>query len=157
MHTNKLVASAMALMLAQSLSAAEHSYEFVACTHSQRTMIEANADIVAFGFELWGVVASSSTKFWENASTHCAGYIRVSQGRPVGKGTCKWLTASGDSATGEFEYPANGEPGWTWLSGTGALKGIQGAGTFRELFTARPAADGTGQSCRRDRGRYTTP
>lgn len=157
MGTNKLGAVALALTLAQAAFAAEHSYDFVACSHSQRTMIEANAEIVAFGFEAWGVVASSTTKVWENASTHCAGTLRVTQGRPVGKGTCKWLLAAGDTAVGEFEYPPAGEPTWTWLSGTGALKGIQGSGTFRELFTAKPAAEGTGQGCRRDWGRYTTP
>lgn len=157
MGASRWAVSGLLLSLAQALPAAEHSYDFVACTHSQRTMVEASADTVAFGVQLWGVVASSTTRFWDGASTHCAGYVRITQGRPVGKGSCKWLTASGDSAVGEFEYPPNAEPVWTWLSGTGALKGIQGSGTFRELFSARPATEGTGQGCRRDWGRYTTP
>ena len=157
MRMSRLWVPVATLALAQAALAAEQGYDFVACTHAQRTMSEAGSETVAFGVEVWGIVSSSTTKFWEGASTHCAGYIRITQGRPVGKGTCKWLTAGGDSAVGDFEYPASGEPSWTWASGTGALKGIQGSGTFRELFSAKPASEGTSQVCRHDWGRYTTP
>jgi len=137
--------------------AADVSYDFVACTHSRRTMLEGSAELAAFGMESWGVVSSSTTKEWENATTRCVGYLRVMAGKPVGKGVCKWFTAAGDTAVGEFEYPPSGEPTWTWLVGTGALKGIAGGGAFKSLFTGKPVEPGTTQGCRRDWGKYTLP
>ena len=137
--------------------AAESAYDFVACTHTRQTPLEANADIVAFGIESYGVVASSTTKEWENASTHCVGYLRIVGGKPVGKGVCKWTQATGDTGVGEFEYPPAGEPAWTWLSGTGKLKGISGGGTFRQVIAAKPVTPGTSQGCRRDSGKYNLP
>lgn len=151
---------AMLLILASAAgaaSAAEFSYDFTVCTTSRRTPIEANADAVVFGAESWGVVASSTTKAWENASTHCTGYLRVMGGKVVGKGTCKWLEAGGDSAVGEWEYPPQGEPSWTWLAGTGKLRGISGGGSFKELFNAKGADPAVGHGCRRDWGSYRLP
>ena len=101
------------------------------------------------------IVSSSTTKEWESATTHCAGYIRVIAGKQVGKGVCKWIQATGDTATGEWEYPPAGEPSWRWLAGTGKLKGIAGGGTFKAITSAKPAEPGTSQGCRRDSGNYT--
>lgn len=151
-----------ALALAASLialpaSGAEVTYNFVACGHSKVTLLEAGPDLTAMGFENWGIVANSTTKEWENATTRCVGYLRIMAGRQVGKGVCKWVMASGDTAFGEFEYPPSGEPFFTWLTGTGKLKGIQGGGGFKQVSSARPVEPGTSQSCRQDWGRYTLP
>ncbi len=143
--------------LASVCSATEVSYDFVACTHSRQTMLEGSAELTAFGLESWGVVSSSTTKEWENATTRCVGYLRVMAGKPVGKGVCKWFTAAGDTGVGEFEYPPSGEPTWTWLVGTGKLAGIRGSGTFKSLFTGKPVESETAQGCRRDWGKYTLP
>jgi hypothetical protein len=151
------VALSALLWTALAAMGAESTYDFTVCTHSRYTPLEANADIVTFGVENWGVVASSATKFWEQASTHCVGYIRVMAGKTVGKGTCRWTEATGGTAVGEWEYPPNGEPTWTWLSGTGSLKGITGGGSFRDLFSAKASEPGTGQGCRRDTGNYQLP
>lgn len=152
-HLIVLIVAAMA----QPAIAAEVSYDFTACTSGRRIAVEANADIVSFGIETWGVVASSTTAFWEKASTHCVGYIRVAGGKPIGKGTCKWTESGGDTAVGEWEYPTSGDPSWTWLSGTGKLKGISGGGTFRELFSAKPTDPAVSGGCRRDWGKYSLP
>jgi hypothetical protein len=141
---------------AQATFAAEASYDFVACTHSRQIMLEATNDFVAFGVESWGVVASSTTKEWENASTRCTGYMRVAAGKPYGKGVCKWVQASGDTAVGEFEFSPV-EAKWTWLTGTGKLAGITGGGTFKQLTSAKPADAGTSQACRRDWGKFIVP
>lgn len=141
----------------QGAFAVDTAYDFTACTTGKRIAVEANADIVAFGLESWGVVASSSTSFWEKASTHCVGYIRVANGKPIGKGTCKWTESGGDTAVGEWEYPSTGDPVWTWLSGTGKLKGISGGGNFRELFSAKPTDPAVTGGCRRDWGKYSLP
>lgn len=137
--------------------AAEFSYDFVACTHSRRIAVESTPDVQAFGFEVWGVVASSTTKEWEGATTHCTGHLRVIGGKPLGKGVCKWMDAAGDSAIGEFEYLAVAPPTWTWLAGTGRLKGISGGGTFQQLISGKPVDPGTSQGCRRDWGKYSLP
>jgi len=146
-----------ACLAALPVSAAEVTYNFVACGHSRQTVLEAGPEFTAIGFEQWGLVATSTTKEWENASTKCVGYLRIVGGRPVGKGVCKWVMAGGDTAFGEFEYPTSGEPAFTWLFGTGKLKGIQGGGSFKQVSSARPAEAGTSQSCRQDWGKYTTP
>lgn len=157
MKLHQLSVAIALVLFTHGASAEEMSYDFVACTHSKHTLLEANSDIVALGLELWGSVASSTTKMFENATTHCAGYIRLIAGKPVGKGICKWTLVSGDTAVGEFEHPQNGEAAWTWLSGTGKLKGIAGGGTFRELSSTKPAAPGTSQGCRRDWGKLNVP
>jgi hypothetical protein len=150
--------SAVALMTLSSAAwPAETAYDFVACTHTRRAMLEASPDIVGFSIDNHGVVASSTSKEWEKATTHCVGYIRVVAGKTVGKGLCKWVHASGDTAFGEFEYPPAGEASFTWLVGTGKLKGIAGGGTFKEVFSGMPAEPGTSQACRRDWGKYTLP
>lgn len=136
-------------------SSTDIPYEFTVCTHGKPLMLESSGDFTGYGVEAWGVVSASASKEWENASTHCVGYIRWMEGKQVGKGLCKWVQASGDSAVGEFEFAPAGERHWTWLSGTGRLKGIKGGGTFQEIFTAKTVDAGTSQGCRRDWGRYT--
>lgn len=150
---------ALALGIAGAGSwARDVNYDFVVCNHSRNTMLEASADLVAFGTESWGVVASSTTKEWEGATTHCVGSLRIVGGKPIGKGLCKWFFATGDTGIGEWEYPAVGDPNWTWLAGTGGLKGITSAGgTFRALFSGKPVEPGTSQGCRRDWGTYRLP
>ncbi len=149
---------ALTLAMAAPLgSATESAYDFIVCGHTRYVPLEANAEIVAFGVENWGIVSSSTTKFWENASTHCVGYIRVVAGKVVGKGTNKWFEAGGDTGVGEWEYPSTGEPAWTWLAGTGKLKGISGGGTFHDLFSGKPSAPDTSQGCRRDWGKMSVP
>lgn len=150
-------AAAALAALAPAAWAADAAYDFVACTHTKRTMLEANADVVAFGVESWGIVATTTTKEWEGATTHCVGYMRVMAGKPVGKGVCKWVFGAGDSAVGEFEVPATGENRFSWLAGTGKMKGIVGGGTFQFVAAGKPIEPGTVQDCRRDWGRYTMP
>lgn len=142
---------------ATTADAREVDYDFTVCGHSRSTVLEAGADLVALSLEQWGIVASSTTKEWEGATTRCVGVLRMVAGKPIGKGLCRWVTRAGDTAIGEWEYPAAGEPVWTWLSGTGGLKGVSGRGGFRPAVEGRPAQEGTTQSCRRDWGRYVLP
>jgi len=153
----KLGAALAAALSLPSAWSADFSYDFVACTHGTQRMLESGPDMVAFGSESWGIVASSTTKDWEDATTRCVGYRRIAGGKPVGKGVCRWVQASGDTAIGEWEMPATGESTWTWLGGTGKLSGIRGGGTFQTVTRAKAAEPGTGQSCRRDWGKYKQP
>lgn len=157
MNARCVLASLVIALAAPAAWGRDVSYDFVVCSHSRQTLLEANADIVAFGVEQWGIVSGSTTKEWENATTRCVGALRLVAGKPVGKGMCKWFSAAGDTAVGEWEYPATGEPSWTWLTGTGGLKGITGSGTFKSVASGKPAEAGTSQSCRRDWGKYSLP
>lgn len=157
MNRAQMVLALAATLAAMPAWSAEFSYDFVACTHGNTTMLAGGPDLVAFGSESWGIVASSTTKEWESATTRCLGYVRVVGGKPVGKGVCKWVHPTGDTAVGEWEMPASGENTFTWLVGTGKLKGIQGGGSFQTISKAKPVEAGTGQSCRHDWGKYTLP
>lgn len=143
--------------VAPASRAADFAYDFVACTFGRGLPLEANAEVVATGGESWGVVASSTTKEWENATTRCVGYMHVVGGKPLGRGVCKWVHTTGDTAVGEYEYSATAASRFTWLAGTGRLKGISGGGTFKTVFNGKPVDAGTAQGCRRDWGTYTLP
>ena len=157
MKFTQIVFALAVTLTAIPASAAEFSYDFVACTHGTSKMLESGPDLVALGAESWGIVANSTTKEWENATTHCVGYVRIAGGKPVGKGVCKWVHPTGDTAVGEWEMQATVENSFTWLAGTGKLKGIQGGGSFQTITKAKPVEAGTGQSCRHDWGKYTVP
>jgi hypothetical protein len=156
MHiTRSILFVALAGLAQASLGANEKSYDFVACGHAKRTIVEMNHQFVGYGLESWGVVANSTTKDWENASSHCTGYMRVFGGKTSGGGICQWTIPGGDTAVGEFDLGPTGEARWTWLSGTGRLMGIQGSGTLKEISSASvsdPAT--TWQGCRRETGKY---
>lgn len=157
MNEFRRAAWALLLAVAWPAQAADQAYDFTVCTSGKRVPLEASAEIVAFGIESWGVVASSATPLFEKASTHCVGHLRIVAGQPVGKGLCKWALVGGDTGVGEWEYPATGEPRWTWLAGTGRLKGVRGGGSFRELFSAPAVDTATNLGCRRDWGTLVLP
>jgi hypothetical protein len=154
--TLRVVALAAAATLSTAWSA-EVAYDITVCTHGRTAMLESNPEITAFGVESWGIVTNASVPQWEKATTHCVGYTRVVNGKGSGKGVCKWVFANGDTGVGEWEIPAVGEPAWTWLMGSAGMKGVQGGGTFRTVFSGKPAEAGTSQGCRRDWGKYTLP
>ena len=156
--SRKRMAAAMILALCSAPAwTVEFSYDFVACSHGTQRVIESGPQLTALGTESWGITASSTTKEWESATTRCVGYLRIAGGKTVGEGMCRWLMASGDAAVGEWEMPVDGENSWTWLAGTGKLAGIRGGGTFQWVTNGKAVEAGTGQSCRRDWGKYTLP
>lgn len=156
MAVRSLVLVAVAA-LARQAWAAETAYDFTVCSNAKITMLEARADLTAFGVESWGIVATSTTKDMESATQHCLGTIRIVEGKQVGKGMCKWTDPAGNTFVGEWESTPAGEGTWVFLSGTGRFKGVKGGGQFQYLSKAKPIVEGTSQSCRRDRGTYTLP
>jgi hypothetical protein len=151
----------IALVIAMSAPAAWSAnvdYDFVVCTHSKQTVLEAGPNLTALGIESWGVVATSTTPEFEKATTHCVGYLRVMAGKVAGKGLCKWFNMAGGTAVGEWEMTDTGGNDWKWLAGTGGLQGIQTVkSNFTSLGNGKPAAPGTSQGCRRDQGTYSLP
>ena len=146
-----------ASVLAPMAWGAETTYDFVACGNQKYTLLEASADITAVGAEQWAIVASSTTKDWENATQHCVGFWRKLEGKEAGKGLCKWSDPAGNTAVGEYEQMASGEGSWVWLTGTGKFKGIKGGGRWKVVSNAKPIVEGTGQFCSHDWGKYTLP
>jgi len=143
--------------LVPTLWAAETPYDFVACFSYKVTPVETTADITAVGLEGWGIVASSTTKEWENATAHGV-YVNWSMGgKAGGKSLLKWLTAAGDTIVGQADVTGTGEGTWAFLSGTGKLKGIQGGGWWKAVSAAKPIVQGTAQSCHHIWGKYTLP
>lgn len=151
----------IALAIAMSAPAAwgrNVDYDFVVCSHSKQTVLEAGPNLTALGLESWGVVATSTTPEFEKATTRCVGYLRIIGGKVAGKGMCKWFNMAGDTAVGEWEMADSGENSWRWLAGTGGLQGIQSVkSTFASLGSGKPVAPGTSQGCRRDQGTYSLP
>ena len=47
-----------ATLTAMPASAADFSYDFVACTHGTSKMLESGPDLLALGAESWGIVAN---------------------------------------------------------------------------------------------------
>ena len=158
MKPTQIVLALAVTLTAIPASAAEFSYDFVACTHGTSKMLESGPELVAFGSEGWGIVASSTTKEMENATQHCVGYLRMVGGKAVGKGLCKWFLTSGDTAIGEWDMPESGQNSFRWLAGTGGMKGITTVtSSFAWTGRGKPAEPGTAQSCRHDWGRYALP
>jgi hypothetical protein len=140
-----------------SLWAAEAAVDFVKCSSMKVTSINVGGDVTANGLENWGIVASGTSKEFDNNSTHCVGFLRVIGGKRAGKGMCKFLDPAGNTALAEWEILGAGEGSWEFLAGTGKFKGIGGSGTWKVFTTAKPSADGTGQFCERYTGKYTLP
>ena len=137
--------------------AAESTVDFVKCSGAKLTPMNVGDDATASGMENWGVVASSTTKEFENNSTHCVGFFRNIGGKRGGKGVCKLLDPAGNTALAEWEILAPGEGSWEFLAGTGTFKGISGTGQWKIFTTAKPSAEGTSQFCERYTGKYTLP
>ena len=88
---------------------ADTAYDFTVCTNAKITMLEARADLTAFGVETWGIVATSTTKDMENATQHCLGTVRIVEGKQTGKGMCKWTDPNGNTFIGEWESTPGGK------------------------------------------------
>lgn len=157
MKTRLLIAVAISMAASVAWSR-DVDYDFVVCNHARQTVLDASADLVALGFESWGVVASTTTKEFEKATSRCTGYLLIVAGKVAGKGLCKWFNVAGDTAIGEWEMPEAGENTFRWLSGTGGLKGITSVkSSFASLGNGKPSEPGTSQGCRRDWGTYRLP
>jgi hypothetical protein len=142
---------------APSLWATAIKYDYVACVNAKITPLVKAPDFIGFNVESWGIVASSTTKEMENATTHCMGYGRVMGGKQAGQGVCKWTDTAGNTFVGQYDVTAPGEGTWTFLTGTGRFKGAHGGGHWKVVAQGKPIDAGTVQNCRRDWGSYTSP
>ena len=137
--------------------AAESPVDFVKCSSSKATSLNVGGDVTAIGLENTGIIASGSTKDFENSSAHCVGLFRIVGGKRAGNGMCKFLDPAGNTVLGEFQILGPGEGSWEFLAGTGKFKGISGSGQWKVYTTAKPSVEGSSQFCERYTGKYTLP
>ncbi len=138
--------------------ATEAQYSGQWCGYVKSTVLESNSEVTTLITEGWGIETPPyTTPVFANSTLHCAGYMRVREGKPFALGSCKWVDSSGDSFVGEYEDQPGMEGKWTVLAGTGKWKGIKGTGTYKTVAYGKQAAPGTAQVCRVHSGSYTLP
>ena len=159
--TKRIVTTLMAAIAwaaaASTAWAGETAFEFIGCGISKNVVVEASPELRIQAIENWAINTSTAVKDWEKATKHCVGYVRIMDGKPTGKGACKWQDATGDSAIFEWEIHTNGDYTVAWLGGAGKYKGIKGGGNFEVSNSAKPVVEGTQFQCIRDYGKYTLP
>lgn len=132
----KRVVIAMIASMAFAVTAwgAETEYSGTLCGISKRNVLYSTSDLTVLSLETWGIQPSESTfEPWKNASVHCVGYGRITQGKLSSTGSCLWTDPTGDIFIGEFQAVPD-KPGiWTFLSGTGKWQGIKGGGEFHPV------------------------
>jgi hypothetical protein len=128
------------------------------CGIQKRNVLYSTSDLTVLSSESWGIQPSeSSFEPWKNASVHCAGYGRITQGKFSGTGSCLWTDPTGDIFVGEYQAVPD-KPGiWTFLSGTGKWQGIKGSGEFHPVSRGKDFPDGTFALCNGHFGKYTLP
>ena len=156
----KRVVIAMIASMAFAVTAwgAETEYSGTLCGISKRNVLYSTSDLTVLSLETWGIQPSESTfEPWKNASVHCVGYGRITQGKFSSTGSCLWTDPTGDIFIGEFQAVPD-KPGiWTFLSGTGKWQGIKGGGEFHPVSRGKDFPDGTFAVCNGHSGKYTLP
>jgi hypothetical protein len=102
----KRVVIAMIASMAFAVTAwgAETEYSGTLCGISKRNVLYSTSDLTVLSLETWGIQPSESTfEPWKNASVHCVGYGRITQGKLSSTGSCLWTDPTGDIFIGEFQ------------------------------------------------------
>jgi hypothetical protein len=132
-------------------------FESTVCVSGTMTMLHNSKELMAFSFELKGMVLSNTnSEIFNNASEMCVGLWSRMGDEITQRGFCKYLYPNGDINIIEWNGGANGGE-WKFLSGTGKWEGIKGGGPWSILQRAKSIAPGTVQSCRKIEGTYELP
>jgi hypothetical protein len=154
----RALAVTVAGLIAPAAWGADIAFDYVHCGNEKYTQLDTpTSSVRAVGVEGWKIVASSTTKDFENATLHCLGYWRDVEGKVASRGVCKGTDPAGNTWIGEWELTAPGEGTFVFLNGTGKFKGIGGGGRWKTVARGKPITEGTGQLCTRDSGTYTLP
>jgi len=112
--TKRIVTTLMAAIgwaaAASTAWAGETAFEFIGCGISKNVVVEASPELTVQAIENWAINTSTAVKDWEKATKHCVGYVRIMDGKPTGKGACKWQDATG-GACGRVEPGCDGDRG----------------------------------------------
>lgn len=158
---NKLMCATAVALAAAATAAypAETEYKGLWCGHTKINMLVSSPELTAYTTETWAIEipGASVPKALESATVHCVGYTRVAQGKPTAVSTCRFTDTTGDIFAGEATQVPDKPNAWTFLTGTGKWKGVQGTGTYQYVSRGKPAADGTVELCLQHSGRYTVP
>jgi hypothetical protein len=141
------------------VGAVESEYNATWCGTAKNTVLESGPDMMLFSQESWGIMTptSKANDPFQDATTHCVGYVRILYGKTTAMGSCRWTDNTGDTFVGEFEDVPGKPDMWTFLAGKGKWKGIHGGGTGRVVGAGKPAQSDTSQVCTEVSGKYKLP
>ena len=146
-------------LLAPIANAEEKPINIISCRSGTTTMLTASKELVIYGFELKGIDQDlKPDKVFANYTHSCVGTGRVSGGKQITKGYCKYMAPDGDFFIVSFDGPGGAEPTpWDYINGTGKWKGVKGGGTVKYITNGKPIVEGTFQSCIEVTGTYEVP
>jgi hypothetical protein len=158
MNKRAVVTTIAAMTFAMTAWGAEMEYSGTFCGIRKSTVLYSTPDLSVLSSESWGIQPSESTfEPWKNASVHCVGYVRITQGKASSTGSCLWTDPTGDTFIGEFQGVPDKAGIWTFLSGTGKWQGIKGGGQWQPVNRGKDFPDGTVAFCNSHSGKYTLP
>jgi hypothetical protein len=160
MKKRVVIAAITSMAFAVTAWGAEMDYSGTWCGHQKRTVLYSTPDLMVVASESWGILTPTSTSDpFQNASMHCVGYSRITQGKLSLINSCLGTDpTTGDTYIVESQAVPD-KPGiiWTFLSGTGKWQGIKGGGGAQLVSRAKDFTDGTFAFCNSVSGKYTLP
>ena len=91
-----------AVGIAGSVGAVESEYNATWCGTAKNTVLESGPDMMLFSQESWGIMTptSKANDPFQDATTHCVGYVRILYGKTTAMGSCRWTDNTGDTFVG---------------------------------------------------------
>jgi hypothetical protein len=101
MRKHVVMAMIASMALAGTAWGTEMEYSGTLCGIQKRNVLYPTSDLTVLSVESWGIQPSESTfEPWKNASVHCVGYGRITQGKFSSTGSCLWTDLAGDTFIG---------------------------------------------------------
>jgi hypothetical protein len=126
----------------------------VVCQDMTMTTIVQTGDLIIMGYETKGIVLdNTASKFWDNATVHAVGIMKIDKGKLTGSSINKHVDPNGDFYVLEGSLTGM-ESDWKFIYGTGKFTGITGGGKSIRFTKGKPVSPGTSQSCVKVTGTY---
>jgi hypothetical protein len=152
-----LGAIAVGLFLLAAVVHAEEPYDLTSCGSGTNTLLYSSKELTILSTDSMGIAFSNhENKIFDNSTYHCAGTVRIAEGKLSVHIYCKYVNPDGEIVVGESTIEGT-EAQWKFLLGTGKWKGITGGGTHTAVTRGKPVVAGTSQGCRRATGTYSLP
>jgi len=130
---------------------------------SNLQILSIEKEAMRMNYEGYGIVVSDTGEgLFHNSSQHTMGGMYVVNGVIEDSGFIAGTITSGDKywmtykASGKMGKPTFVKGTYTYMGGTGALKGIQGGGEFTR-YTLQPPAEGKGASFSQIKSHWKLP
>jgi len=137
--------------------AAETKYSNISCWAGESKTIVHTKTHIAFNSVFRDTLRPYPVNAKDDVDSYeCVGVAAIISGKYTHSGYCDGKDKDGSKWFGSFT--SNGAQGqWTFISGTGKWKGVQGGGTNQTLGQTPQLRPGTFQGCNLGKGTYTTP